>query len=304
MSRLPLRPLLIASLFSSILLPVQLQAQQPASRDVPSVAISPSTIPAGQLGSAARAPVIVIQVRDPDYVEPEAAAVEQTEPASAATPVAESPSPVAEAPAADPVEATVAVEEDEPLPPPSRDGWVARFFWSPDFCSRRKGSTEPQCQPPAQGFVLRDLIRVIDGKEIDDCKPGQTQMSPRMLEQLSRLTKNRREARATWRLYGRCSGMSEVDYVSWAEFVDRRIAWPEWLTPGGPDKRVNAEQLVQDLATDNSGLDAEEIVLQCDHKRLESVYVCMDGAFNFNAASCPPIKACKGRIRLSGSRYH
>ena len=49
-----------------------------------------------------------------------------------------------------PQEALAAVEG---APAKLRSGWVARLFWSPEYCNKHRGSREGQCGLPLQGFV-------------------------------------------------------------------------------------------------------------------------------------------------------
>lgn len=249
MSRLLLRPvvsmLLLTLSACGLVRPVAEPATNPAANPVvDQIASQPVD------GQAAASEVPAAEaVAAPEGVEP------ALTPEAAVTPPAGVPQ-------------TVAVDS-VPLKP--RNGWVARFFWSPEYCDKNRGSKEPQCTPLVQGFVLRDLIHVVNGRDVDDCVGGSLLMSPVMLEQVSRFTKNKAEARASWRLYGRCSGLSEIDYASWTEFVDRRMSWPAKLVPGGKNVSISAAELVATLAEDNPGLTAETMVFQCNRSYLKSV---------------------------------
>ncbi len=149
---------------------------------------------------------------------------------------------------------------------------------------------------------MRDLIRVVDGKEVDDCQGGSMQLSPTTLHQMTRFTRNKVETRASWRLYGRCSGLSEADYASWAEFVDRRMSWPESLVPGGKDISTSIVALVETLALDNPGLTAETVVLQCNRAWLKSVDLCLDEKFSYDKAACPLTSSCQQAVKVGGER--
>lgn len=238
---------------------------------------------------------------DGQAAAPEAAAVEPIPGADAvATPDAV-PAPetavTPEAPATPPagVPETVVIEK-----PPPRTGWLARFFWSPEYCDKNRGSKEVQCGVPRQGFVLRDLVHVVNDKDVDECPNGSLLMSPEMLAQMARFTKNKVETRTSWRLYGRCSGLSEVDYASWSEFVDRRMSWPENLVPGGRDVSTTAAEIVATLAQNNPGLTAETVVLQCNRAWLKSVDLCLDENFHYDKASCPRTSSCGSSIKVLG----
>lgn len=228
----------------------------------------------------------------------EPAAVESAPGAEAAPEVAPAPEAVA-APVAPPAGIAETVVVDR-LPLQPRAGWIARFFWSPEYCDKNRGSKEVQCGVPRQGFVLRDLVHVVNDKDADECSNGSLLMSPEMLAQMARFTKNKVETRTSWRLYGRCSGLSEVDYASWAEFVDRRMSWPESLVPGGRDVSTTAAAIVATLAQDNPGLTAETVVLQCNRAWLKSVDLCLDENFRYDKASCPRTSSCGSSIKVLG----
>lgn len=295
MSRLPLRALLVSSLVGGLLMLARVDADEAAATTdgVPTVTIPAGTVPATAVeGSAAVADVPVIVVPAPSAAQAGEAAIPVQAGAEAESQVD------AEAAAA------VAAESDDggPLPPKPRSGWVARFFWSPEYCNRNRGSREPQCGSPLQGFVLRDLIRVIDGREVDSCAVGTEALPTDILEQMARFTRNKVETRASWRLYGRCSGLSASDYAAWSEFVDRRMVWPELFVPGGRDLQLKAAEITAGLKEENASLGGEAVVLQCNRNWLASVDVCMDGAFNFDKSACPLASSCNPAVKVRGRR--
>lgn len=279
MSRLPLRALLVSSLVGGLLMLARVDADEAAATTdgVPTVAIPAGAVPPAAVGgSAAVADVPVIAVPAPSAAE---AGIRIDAGAASAD-----------------------SDDSGPLPPKPRSGWVARFFWSPEYCNRNRGSREPQCGSPLQGFVLRDLIRVIDGREVDSCAVGSEALPTDILQQMTRFTRNKVETRASWRLYGRCSGLSASDYAAWAEFVDRRMVWPELFVPGGRDLQLKAAEITAGLKEENVSLGDEAVVLQCNRNWLASVDVCMDGAFNFDKSACPLASSCSTAVKVRGRR--
>lgn len=257
--------------------------------------IRPVADPAAEQTAAPVVDPAVNPVIEGESPAPEAVPVESTT-AAEAVPAPEA-AVMPEAPAKPPagVPETVVVEKAPP-----RAGWLARFFWSPEYCDKNRGSKEVQCGVPRQGFVLRDLVHVVNDKDVDECPNGSLLMSPEMLAQMARFTKNKVETRTTWRLYGRCSGLSEVDYASWAEFVDRRMSWPASLAPGGKDVSTTAAEIIATLAQDNPGLTTETVVLQCNRAWLKSVDLCLDENFHYDKASCPRTSSCGSSIKVLG----
>lgn len=191
--------------------------------------------------------------------------------------------------------------EPAATPTSSDSGWVARFSWSPQYCNRNRGSREPQCVP-VQGFVLRDLIRVVDGKPLEGCSTGSVTLSPAIVVQMLQFTRNAPETRASWRIYGRCSGLSEVDYAAYTELVDRRIWWPQQYSPNAPDIETSAADLLANVAGANHQLPVEALSTHCWRSYLESIDVRFDDQFRYVASSAPPDGNCKSAIRVRGKR--
>ena len=187
------------------------------------------------------------------------------------------------------------------VPAASDSGWVARFFWSPQYCDRNRGSREPQCVP-VQGFVLRDLIRVVDGKLVEGCTTGPITLSPKILTQMMQFTRNLPETRASWRIYGRCSGLSEVDYAAYTELVDRRIWWPQTFSAEGPDVEMTAADIRTAIAHGNHKLPVEALSTHCKRSALESIDIRFDDRFNYVQNTAPPDGNCQAKIRVLGKR--
>lgn len=226
--------------------------------------------------------------------------------AGANIPAIELPSPAASdataAPEQPPPEAAPAASSvSVPASGSSGNGWIARFFWSPQYCDRNRGSREPQCAP-VQGFVLRDLIRVRDGKPVEGCSSGPMLLSPRILDQMLQFTRNLPETRASWRIYGRCSGLSEIDYAAYAERVDRRVWWPPAFSPELPDVEITAEALLAAVAAANDTLPVEALSTHCRNSVLESIDMRFDDNLEYVASGSPPAGNCKAKIRVRGKR--
>lgn len=186
-------------------------------------------------------------------------------------------------------------------PAAASSGWLARFFWSPQYCDRNRGSREPQCVP-VQGFVLRDLIRIRDGKSVEGCSTGPGALSPDILNQILQYTLNLPETRASWRIYGRCSGLGEVDYAAYTELVDRRIWWPQEFSPEGPDVETTAGELLAAVAKANPELPVSAMSVHCRHSALESVDIRFDDSFNYADRGVVPEGNCRAKIRMRGKR--
>ncbi|WP_293393590.1 hypothetical protein [Nevskia sp.] len=179
-------------------------------------------------------------------------------------------------------------------------GWIAEFVWSPQYCSKYRDSREKQCQQ-TNGFVLHDLVRVVDGRTADNCDHGEA-LSQRILDQMAQFTKNRIQTQMFWHRHGRCSGLSETDYASFAEHVDRRMSWPIGYQPGSPEQLSTPADVVAALKDDNPGLKEEALALRCKRRELEAVSLCLDDRFELSASACLLSSNCGESVRLRSSR--
>ncbi len=182
----------------------------------------------------------------------------------------------------------------------AESGWMAEFVWSPQYCSQHHDSREVQCQQ-ANGFVLQELVRIIDGRVADDCDDG-AQLSQDMVDQMARFTKNRVRTRMSWQRHGRCSGLSETDYAAFAEHVDRRMSWPVGYRPGSPEQLSTPADVIAAIKDDNPGLNEQAMALRCKRRELESITLCLDDRFELSASACLLRSNCGDSVRLRASR--
>lgn len=179
-------------------------------------------------------------------------------------------------------------------------GWIARFVWSPEYCSKFADSHEAQCQQPV-GFVLQELVRVVDGREVVGC--NSTRPFPEyLIDQMAMFTRNRLQTLRIWERYGRCSGLTEIDYAAYAAYVDRRMSWPTGYQPDRVTRVDSAAGLIAALAEENPQLPADALALQCQRRHLETVTVCLDDAFEASTSACPLRSNCGERLLLRASR--
>lgn len=182
----------------------------------------------------------------------------------------------------------------------AESGWMAEFVWSPQYCSQHHDSREVQCQQ-ANGFVLQELVRIVDGRIADDCDEGAL-LSQDTVNQMARFTKNRVRTRISWQRYGRCSGLSETDYAAFAEHVDRRMNWPAGYQPGSPEQLSTTAEVIAAITGDNPGLNEEVMAMRCKRRELESITLCLDNRFELSSSACLLSSNCGESIRLRPSR--
>ena len=182
----------------------------------------------------------------------------------------------------------------------AESGWMAEFVWSPQYCSQHHDSREVQCQQ-ANGFVLQELVRIVDGRIADDCDDGAL-LSQNTVDQMARFTKNRVRTRLSWQRHGRCSGLSETDYAAFAEHVDRRMSWPVGYQPGSPEQLGTPADVIAAITDDNPGLNEQAMALRCKRRELVSITLCLDDRFELSASACLLSSNCGDSVRLRASR--
>jgi ribonuclease T2 len=179
--------------------------------------------------------------------------------------------------------------------PPAAAGWTLSFSWSPEFCKRNLGSKELQCLQEHY-FVLSGLAPRFEGHEPACQEEGlPRELLPRALDVMH----NEVRLKKTWRTQGACTGLGAGEYVLQLERAQRRLSMPELFrqTPR-EGLQLSQDEFRQALARDNPGLQADAVALQCRGGWLESIDVCVDHGFGFQACPAGQRNDCPDPLKL------
>jgi ribonuclease I len=166
----------------------------------------------------------------------------------------------------------------------SASGWIADYFWSPQYCREDLQSHEPQCIQP-HGFVIRELIRKVSGVEQEHC--DNESISRELLDRAIEFTFNMLKTKEAWDQYGKCGGVNASEYVGLLEYINRKIQWPDEYDPTVAGNKAVTAELAGEISQLNPGLNDQTMVFQCNGPWLEKIQICMDSDFKYDKISCP-----------------
>lgn len=156
------------------------------------------------------------------------------------------------------------------------DFWVLSLSWSPSFCEATGDARrDVQCTRPF-GFVVHGLWPQYERGFPSSCPTTMPPPSAETVASMLDLMPSPGLVRHEWETHGTCSGLTADAYFAAIRRVAARIAIPaDHRLPDRP-RMVAPAAVEADFAAANRGLDAGEISVVCDGRRLREVRICLD----------------------------
>lgn len=184
------------------------------------------------------------------------------------------------------------------------DLWVLSLSWSPSWCETTgKARGDVQCARP-YAFVVHGLWpQYVRGFPADcDARtppPGREQVRG-MLDVMPSPGLVAHE----WRKHGTCSGLSAEAYFKVIRRLSEKIRIPEAYRDTVAPQMVSTGEVERAFIAANRGLDANEIAVVCDSRRLQEVRICLNRDLSaFTACGEVDRRACRlGRLYMPAVR--
>ena len=169
------------------------------------------------------------------------------------------------------------------------DFWVLSLSWSPSFCEatgRARG--DAQCARPF-AFVVHGLWPQYERGYPSDCPTRAAEPTRAEVDAVLDVMPSPGLVRHEWRKHGTCSGLTAASYLKIIRKLFEKIAIPAEFQAPDQGRMVSTRDVEAAFMTANKGLDAGEISILCDARRLQEVRICLKkdlSAFT----SCPEVE--------------
>lgn len=170
------------------------------------------------------------------------------------------------------------------------DFYVLSLSWSPSYCEAEGGDRDTlQCgggQPFS--FVVHGLWPQYERGYPEFCRPAYDDQPRRDdVDAILDVMPAPGLVRYQWRKHGSCSGLPAEDYLDLVRAAYARIVIPPALKSLEHHVTVNPDAVESAFRAANPGLDAGEVAVICDDRRLREVRICLTKDLEFT--DCPEV---------------
>ncbi len=191
-----------------------------------------------------------------------------------------------------------------PARPGDFDYWVLSLSWSPSWCeSKGGGRGEIQCARPF-AFVVHGLWPQFDHGFPSNCATGERPPSRRMIDGMLDIMPSPGLIRHEWQTHGTCTGLRAESYFNVIRKLFEKIHIPADYRSADRDRMVSPNEVEHAFMAANPGLDANEVAVLCDSRRLQEVRLCLKKDLSAFRA-CPEVdrRACRtDRLYMPAAR--
>lgn len=174
------------------------------------------------------------------------------------------------------------------------DFWLLTLSWSPSWCeATAHRPDEPQCARPF-AFVVHGLWPQFDRGWPADCPTTRPGPSAADVDATLDVMPSPGLIRHEWRKHGTCSGLDGRSYLNVIRRLYEKIRIPDAFREPREDRMVAVRDVEKAFRAANPGLDADEIAVTCDGRRLREVRICLKKDLSAFTA-CPEVQrsACR-----------
>lgn len=174
------------------------------------------------------------------------------------------------------------------------DFWVLSLSWSPSYCETQgAGRGGIQCSRPF-AFVVHGLWPQYDRGFPSDCPTREPSPTRTQIDGVLDVMPSPGLVRHEWQKHGTCSGLSAESYLRIIRKLFEKIRVPEEFQAPREARMVDVRTVEKAFIDANKGLDAPEISVLCDQRRLQEVRICLKKDLSAFTA-CPEVdrRACR-----------
>ncbi len=177
------------------------------------------------------------------------------------------------------------------------DFYVLALSWSPSFCeaSAERGREAPrdQCGARPYSFVVHGLWPQFERGFPRDCQVPAPRLDRNIMSSMLDLMPSPRLVFNQWDRHGTCSGLSPHGYFEAVRKARAAVKIPEQFTDVTSLLSVTPDEVEDAFVKANPGMTRVGIAVNCDHKRLSEVRVCLSKDLNFRDCAEVDRRSCR-----------
>jgi len=178
------------------------------------------------------------------------------------------------------------------------DFYVLSLSWSPSFCAaahERNAARVPsvQCGARPFAFVVHGLWPQYEHGFPEYCQVPAPRLYRGIVDSMLDVMPAPHLIYNEWDRHGTCSGLSSRGYFDLVRKARAAVKIPAEYVDLQAPLNVTPSAVEEAFVKANTGLGSESMAIECDHKRLTEVRICLSKELHFRA--CPQIarRSCK-----------
>jgi ribonuclease T2 len=195
--------------------------------------------------------------------------------------------------------ASLAVAQDRRQNEPGQfDFYVLSLSWSPSYCeaSRERApnrSPGPQCGPRPFSFVVHGLWPQYERGFPEFCQVPAPRLDRNIVSSMLDLMPSPRLVFNEWDKHGTCSGLNARGYFETLRKARAVTKIPSEYIEVQEPLMVAPGEVEEAFIKANPGMTPQSIAVNCDHKRLSEVRICLTKDFQFRDCAEIDRRACR-----------
>lgn len=182
------------------------------------------------------------------------------------------------------------------------DFYVLALSWSPSFCeagrerARDRGEeprTSMQCGERPYSFVVHGLWPQYERGFPRECQVPAPRLPRTIVNTMLDLMPAPRLVFNQWDRHGTCSGLEPRAYFDLVRKARESVRIPDAYKDLSRYVTVTPAEVADAFVKANPGMDAAAIAVQCDHRRLTEVRICVDKELKFRACGEVARRSCR-----------
>jgi ribonuclease T2 len=174
------------------------------------------------------------------------------------------------------------------------DFYVLSLSWSPSYCDAAgERAPKQQCGARPYAFVVHGLWPQYERGFPEYCQVPAPRLNRNLVSSMLDIMPAPRLVFHEWDKHGTCSGLSPRAYFDHVRKARAVVKIPTEYIDLSSTITVSPDEVEEAFVKANPGLSRDAIAVNCDHRRLREVRICMTREFGFRDCEETNRRACR-----------